>query len=303
MNTRKYYWDGKKVWWGVDGQEYNAFPVHRMRLHLLSEGFKDWKAQIEVIKREFAIDGAWPIALHSAGDLIKRDGKTFLCTDTILPPTEVEGDFPFIEKIFTGMLRKRADEFMAWLAHAVAYAEGKTDNPPAILCLIGDCNSQKGLLAEVASIALSGRWHPKKILFRTDSISSGRFENQCDIAWILHLSDCRPGRQFEQKLRNFLELLHVGKRFEGIELSVRRIPIIRCHNAHWEILEGIVRRHAKQGIQVFRVHSGFHLEEGDGWMNSQQIAEKVRAETPQLRFRLSNAGAYQAAPVNNEPEG
>lgn len=285
----EYYWDGKRVW--VWTQNYNHFCHVRLpdaKLHLRAAGCRDLETEIHKIKEDFAVSAALPIALHAAGDLIRVDHHTILCTEDILPISEEEsGQFPLITEILDGILDGQASSFVQWLATAKAYTSGQISPPPEIACVVGGCSSAKGLLSRLTNVALSGRWRP-----RTFNLLTGRFSQPCpsDFAnpvLLVDLSSCTPNKSTLRKFQKLLAIESSPKRVGNVDMRMRQVMMIRCHDSWWPPLESELQKIASHQFTVFGAGKEFSLGHNGERMRRDVLIERIQTEMPRFRRHLA----------------
>ena len=285
----EYFWDGKRIWvW--DKKRFDDLRTFALTLQLQADGFTDPKAQIQEIKRSFSVSAALPIALHAAGDLVNVGEHQILCVEDILSFDErTPGDFPFITQIVEGILKEQSSEFLHWMARAWTYTRGESLSPPKILCVVGNCNSAKGLLPRLVNMTLSGRWRPRTFNLLSDRIGPTQRSDFSDLVFLINLSSCQPNISTLKKFRKLIEVETSSKRIGEIELMLRQVIMVRCHDSQWPPLRDRIQELTPHGIVEFRASEKLSIRNDEERMRTPEVIDRIQNEIRQFRSYLSRS--------------
>lgn len=282
----KYFWDGKRIWiWNDHNQRYYDHNSTGFKMHSRFRRRSPEPApEIETIKRDWVVSAGLPLARHGAGDLVAANGRTILCTDDILPLDQCEpGEFPFITDILNGILGRQAPDFVRWLSKAYAFTREQSSERPEIPCVAGSCNSAKGLLSVVASMALCG--HPSRGKFNL-IIGQFRKPEAWDFSQMVFQIDLASDPGKVERLKKVLKVETGSKRFHDVELDPRRVIMIRCHEGHWRPWERTLPEIPGFRFIMFRAAQSFSVSDGEERMLAPKLIEKIESEIRKFRFHL-----------------
>jgi hypothetical protein len=279
----RYFWDGKRFWqWNPSSRTFVDYRPADFKLHLRCDGVKNLEDRLEDIKRNCRIDVALPVALHPAGELIKKEGKVLLCTRNLeLSQQQSPGDFALIRSALEGILGHHADTFTQWMVQAFRHLRGETTIRPPIICLVGPCPSGKGLIPRIANLTLIECWRP--------TVYQGRWRNTPvteTISSVLHLIDFSFFEPDKRTLAKLEQLIASEPEIEGLKLGQPRLFMARCHDCHWLKWEKPLAKLAENQTLLFKTTEEFSIKCRDRRMRRGKLIEKLKAEVPHFRHHL-----------------